>query len=103
MRLFARVVKLVYTYALGAYAARRAGSSPVAGTRVFSNLMLRKYSVFVDTMEKNQRNAGSTREFLREIKMLAFLFSRKRTGAEFYGVKRSFSVAGTTKNHDFVS
>ena len=29
----ARVVKLVYTYALGAYAARRAGSSPVAGTR----------------------------------------------------------------------
>lgn len=29
---YARVVKLVYTYALGAYAARRAGSSPVAGT-----------------------------------------------------------------------
>ena len=28
----ARVVKLVYTYALGAYAARRAGSSPVSGT-----------------------------------------------------------------------
>ncbi len=26
------MVKLVYTYALGAYAARRAGSSPVAGT-----------------------------------------------------------------------
>ncbi len=27
------MVKLVYTYALGAYAARRAGSSPVSGTR----------------------------------------------------------------------
>ena len=27
------MVKLVYTYALGAYAARRAGSSPVAGTK----------------------------------------------------------------------
>ncbi len=26
------MVKLVYTYALGAYAARRAGSSPVPGT-----------------------------------------------------------------------
>ena len=26
------MVKLVYTYALGAYAERRAGSSPVAGT-----------------------------------------------------------------------
>lgn len=30
---YARVVKLVYTYALGAYAARCAGSSPVSGTR----------------------------------------------------------------------
>lgn len=29
----ARVVKLVYTYALGAYAVRRAGSSPVSRTR----------------------------------------------------------------------
>ena len=28
----ARVVKLVYTYALGAYAVRRAGSSPVSRT-----------------------------------------------------------------------
>ena len=27
------MVKLVYTYALGAYASRRAGSSPVSGTK----------------------------------------------------------------------
>lgn len=33
----ARVVKLVYTYALGAYVARRAGSSPVSGTRLIEN------------------------------------------------------------------
>ena len=31
--LHARVVKLVYTYALGAYAFRRAGSSPVSRTK----------------------------------------------------------------------
>ena len=30
----ARVVKLVYTYALGAYAFGRAGSSPVSRTRI---------------------------------------------------------------------
>ena len=29
------MVKLVYTYALGAYAARCAGSSPVAGTKIW--------------------------------------------------------------------
>ena len=29
------MVKLVYTYALGAYVARRAGSSPVPGTTMF--------------------------------------------------------------------
>ena len=32
----ARVVKLVYTYALGAYAFGCAGSSPVAGTNIKS-------------------------------------------------------------------
>lgn len=34
------MVKLVYTYALGAYAARRAGSSPVPGTREVLNSTL---------------------------------------------------------------
>lgn len=34
------MVKLVYTYALGAYAARRAGSSPVPGTRKVLNSTL---------------------------------------------------------------
>ena len=34
---YARVVKLVYTYALGAYVARRAGSSPVSGTRGYKD------------------------------------------------------------------
>lgn len=32
------MVKLVYTYALGAYAARRAGSSPVPGTTTLAPL-----------------------------------------------------------------
>ena len=41
--MFARVVKLVYTYALGAYAVRRAGSSPVSRTRFRTRNWLRDY------------------------------------------------------------
>ena len=42
------MVKLVYTYALGAYAARRAGSSPVAGTITpFGVYFLAKYDIIV--------------------------------------------------------
>ena len=44
--LHARVVKLVYTYALGAYAFRRAGSSPVSRTkeslRIFGGFLFSK-------------------------------------------------------------
>ena len=40
---YARVVKLVYTYALGAYVARRAGSSPVSGTKIFPKLLVEEY------------------------------------------------------------
>ena len=36
---FARVVKLVYTYALGAYAVWCAGSSPVSGTMTIYEIL----------------------------------------------------------------
>ena len=41
------MVKLVYTYALGAYASRRAGSSPVSGTKKLFTEKAAAMAVFV--------------------------------------------------------
>ena len=77
--MYARVVKLVYTYALGAYAARRAGSSPVAGTTTpFGVYFLAKYDIIVvqgllcniikggvhyeNVRKKRNRGSGSRRQ-----------------------------------------
>ena len=46
------MVKLVYTYALGAYAERRVGSSPVSGTKILNFLSEKESSVKKDIMKK---------------------------------------------------
>ena len=67
------MVKLVYTYALGAYAIWCAGSSPVSGT-IFLQKMLQK----ADLALREQVLSQSTIFFAKKLssKKLAFLFLR---------------------------